>query len=48
VRTHTFAAITEYVIDHLPNLQNASKEAARATVSIMTSEVYLTLEAENK
>jgi hypothetical protein len=48
VRTHTFAAITEYVIDHLPNLQNASKEAARATASIMTSEVYLTLEAENK
>ena len=31
VRTHTFAAITEYVVDHLPNLQNASKEAARAT-----------------
>jgi hypothetical protein len=47
-RLHTFAAVTEYVVDHLPNLQNASKEAARATANIMMSEAYLTLEAENK
>jgi hypothetical protein len=36
------------VIVNLPNLKNASKVAAQATANIMTSEVYLTLEAENK
>ncbi len=38
-RLHTFAAITEYVVDHL---------RGGATANIMTSEAYLTLEAENK
>jgi hypothetical protein len=47
-RLHTFATITEYVVDHLSNLQNASKKSARATANIMTYEACLTLEVENK
>jgi hypothetical protein len=36
------------VLLNLPNLQDASRAAERATANIMTSEVYLTIEAENK
>ncbi len=46
-RAHTFDAITSYVVDNLPNLQDASRVAAKATVNIMSSEVYLSLEEEN-
>ena len=47
-RTQTFQSISAYVLLNLPNLQDASRAAERATANIMTSEVYLTLEAENK
>ena len=47
-RTHTFAAITTYVTDNLPNLREATRVETAANANIMTSEVYLTLEAENK
>ena len=47
-RLHTFDAISAFVVVNLPNLKNASKVAAQATANIMFSEVYLTLEAENK
>jgi hypothetical protein len=47
-RTHTFANISNYVMVNLPNLQSSSRAAANATANIMASEVYLTLEAENK
>ena len=47
-RTQTFQSISAYVLLNLPNLQDASRAAKRATANIMTSEVYLTLEAENK
>ena len=46
--TQTFEGIVAYVEEHLPNLQTASKVTAQATANIMTSEAYLTLEAENK
>ena len=47
-RLHTFDDISAFVVVNLPNLKNASKVAAQATANIMSSEVYLTLEAENK
>ncbi len=47
-RLHTFDAISAYVVINLPNLKNVSKVAAQATANVMTSEMYLTLEAENK
>jgi hypothetical protein len=47
-RTQTFQSISAYVLLNLPNLQDASRAAERATANTMTSEVYLTLEAENK
>jgi hypothetical protein len=46
-RTQTFESISAYVLLNLPNLQDASRAAEGATANIMTSEVYLTLEAEN-
>ena len=46
--THTFDAIVDYITDHLPNVQVAAKSASDATANIMASEVYLTLQAENK
>ena len=46
--TQTFEGMVTYIEDHLPNLQAASKIAAQATANVMASEVYLTLEAENK
>jgi hypothetical protein len=47
-RTHTFGAITSYVVDNLPNLQAAFRLATKAEAHIMASEVYLSLAAENK
>jgi hypothetical protein len=47
-RTQTFESVSVYVLLNLPNLQDASRAAERATANIMTSEAYLTLEAENK
>ena len=47
-RTHTFANISNYVLLNLPNLQSSSRAAVNATANIMASDVYLTLEAENK
>jgi hypothetical protein len=44
---HTFSAIVQYILDHLPNLQVAAKAASEATAQIMAFEVYLTLQAEN-
>ena len=46
--TQTFEGMITYIEDHLPNLQAASKIAAQATANVMASEVYLSLEAENK
>ena len=45
---HRFEDIVSYIEDHLPNLQSANNIAAQATAHIMTSEAYLTLEAEVK
>jgi hypothetical protein len=44
---HTFSAIVQYILDHLPNFQVAAKAASEATANIMASEAYLTLQAEN-